>query len=127
VTDRETDGRTDGQNYGSQDRASIAASRGKNAEQYLVNLALQTAVLYGDGRREGESSEPNELERFPIDPPLKDDEPQDTLCIAPCLKNVSPLTCYDLDIHDPITIVFGTSVTEKVKIRRCFVFPPHIT
>ena len=34
VTDRETDGRTDrrtdGQNYDSQDRASIAASRGKN-------------------------------------------------------------------------------------------------
>jgi len=29
--DRQTDGRTDGQNYDSQDRASIAASRGKNA------------------------------------------------------------------------------------------------
>ena len=28
--DRRTDGRTDGQNYDSQDRASIAASRGKN-------------------------------------------------------------------------------------------------
>jgi len=27
--DRRTDGRTDGQNYDSQDRASIAASRGK--------------------------------------------------------------------------------------------------
>jgi len=30
VTDEETDGRTDGQNYDSQDRVSIAASRGKN-------------------------------------------------------------------------------------------------
>jgi len=28
--DRRTDGRTDGQNYDTQDRASIAASRGKN-------------------------------------------------------------------------------------------------
>ena len=30
VTDGQTDGRTDRQNYDSQDRASIAASRGKN-------------------------------------------------------------------------------------------------
>jgi len=30
VPDRQTDGRTDGQNYDPQDRASIAASRGKN-------------------------------------------------------------------------------------------------
>ena len=29
VTDRRTDGRTDGQNYDSQDNASITASRGK--------------------------------------------------------------------------------------------------
>jgi len=29
-TDRRVDRRTDGQNYDSQDRASIAASRGKN-------------------------------------------------------------------------------------------------
>ena len=30
MTDRRTDGRTDGQNYDPQDRDSIAASRGKN-------------------------------------------------------------------------------------------------
>ena len=30
VTDRQMDGRTDGQNYDPQDRASIAALRGKN-------------------------------------------------------------------------------------------------
>ena len=30
VTDGEMDGETNGQNYDSQDRASIAASRGKN-------------------------------------------------------------------------------------------------
>jgi len=29
-------------------------------------------------------------------------------------KNVPPSTCYNLDIHDPITIVFGRNVTEKV-------------
>jgi len=29
-------------------------------------------------------------------------------------KNVPHLTCYNLDIHGSITIIFGTSVTEKV-------------
>jgi len=33
---RQTDGRTDGQNYDSQDRASIAASRGKNQDKNNV-------------------------------------------------------------------------------------------
>jgi len=32
LTDGQTDGRTDGQNYDSQDRVSIAASRGKNGK-----------------------------------------------------------------------------------------------
>jgi len=32
-----------------------------------------------------------------------------------CLKNVPPSTCYNLDIHDPITIIFGRIVTEKVR------------
>ena len=35
--DGQTDGRTDGQNYDSQDRASIAASRGKNNFFYSAN------------------------------------------------------------------------------------------
>jgi len=43
-----------------------------------------------------------------------------------CQKNVPSLTCY-LDIDDPVTIIFGRSVTKKVKIRRCFVFPPHLS
>jgi len=30
-------------------------------------------------------------------------------------KNVPPLTCYNFEIHNPITISFGTCVTEKVK------------
>ena len=32
-----------------------------------------------------------------------------------CLKNVPPLTCYDLDKHDPLATSFGRSVTEKVR------------
>ena len=30
-------------------------------------------------------------------------------------KNVPPTTCYNLDIHNLITIIFGRSVTEKVR------------
>jgi len=30
-------------------------------------------------------------------------------------KNVPPSTCYNFDIHDPITIIFGRSVTDKVR------------
>ena len=30
-------------------------------------------------------------------------------------KNVPSLTCYNLDIHDLIAIIFGSSVTEKAK------------
>jgi len=37
-------------------------------------------------------------------------------------KNVPPLTCYSLDIHDPITIIFGRSVTEKVIISDIAIF-----
>jgi len=36
--DRRTDSRTDGQNYDSQDRASVAASRGKNVKKYIPCL-----------------------------------------------------------------------------------------
>ena len=37
-TDRKTEGQTDGQNYDSQERASIAASRGKNRLKFDTNL-----------------------------------------------------------------------------------------
>jgi len=30
-------------------------------------------------------------------------------------KNVPPLTCYNPDIDDPTTIIFGRSVTKKVR------------
>jgi len=29
-------------------------------------------------------------------------------------RNVPHLTCYNLDEHNPITIIFGTNVTENV-------------
>ena len=43
---------------------------------------------------------------------------------TPCLKkNVRPLTCYNLDIHGSIMIIFGTSVTEKVGNQNVYYFP----
>jgi len=44
VTKHACDRRTDGQNYDSQDRASIAASRGKNL--VLLNVLKQNDFLY---------------------------------------------------------------------------------
>ena len=38
-------------------------------------------------------------------------------------KNVPPSTCYNLDIHDPITIIFGRSVTEKARNQTMLCFP----
>jgi len=38
-------------------------------------------------------------------------------------KNVTHLTCYSLDIHYPITIIFGRSVTEKVRNQVMLCFP----
>ena len=49
--DGQRDGQTDGQNYDSQDRASIAASRGKNVIHRLSRLKLPTLTyrrLWGD-------------------------------------------------------------------------------
>ena len=43
-TDRWTDGRTDGQNYDSQDRASIAALRGKNRRSSKLTFTLLSAL-----------------------------------------------------------------------------------
>ena len=43
-------------------------------------------------------------------------------------KNVPHLTCYNLDTHDPIMIIYGRSVTEKVKKQMmCVVFPPRLS
>jgi len=43
-------------------------------------------------------------------------------------KNVPPpLTCYNLDVHDPIKIIFGRNVTEKVRnhMMLCFLVRLH--
>jgi len=44
------------------------------------------------------------------------DKNAEILVIYPlCLKkNIPPLTCYILDIHGSITIIFGTNVIKKV-------------
>jgi len=41
-------------------------------------------------------------------------------------KNAPPSTCYDLDIHDPTTIMFGRSVTKKERNQTmlCFLTSP---
>ena len=41
-------------------------------------------------------------------------------------KNVPPLTCYNLDIHRSIMIIFGTSVTEKVGVQNVLYFPTSL-
>jgi len=40
-----------------------------------------------------------------------------------CLKNISHLTSYNIDTHDPITLVFGRSVTKKVRNQTMLCFP----
>jgi len=54
-----------------------------------------------------------------------------TLCyikvsITPCLKKTSHLWLASLDIHDPITIIFGRSVTGKVRNQMTPLFS-HLT
>jgi len=48
---------------------------------------------------------------------------QDNIQIHRVSKNVPPLTCYSLDIINPITIIFGKSVTEKVRNQIMLCFP----
>jgi len=38
-------------------------------------------------------------------------------------KSVPPITCYNLDMHDPITIIFGRRVTKKVRNQIMLCFP----
>jgi len=38
-------------------------------------------------------------------------------------KNIPPLSCYNLDIHGSITIIFGTSVPEKLGNQNVLYFP----
>ena len=50
VTKRACERQTDGQNYDSQDRASIAASRGKNCTSLLLSLTITTEHLTRSSR-----------------------------------------------------------------------------
>ena len=43
--DRHSDGRTDGQNYDSQDRVSIAASRGKNYDFSVISPVIIGKII----------------------------------------------------------------------------------
>jgi len=38
-------------------------------------------------------------------------------------KNVPPSTCYNFDIHDLIKIIFGRSVTKKIRNQMMLCFP----
>jgi len=42
-------------------------------------------------------------------------------------KNIPPVTCYNLDTHGSIAVIFGTDVTEKVGNQNVLYFPPHLT
>jgi len=45
-TNRQTDGHTDGQNYDSQDRASIAASCGKNQQSRILVHTTAFSLIF---------------------------------------------------------------------------------
>jgi len=50
------------------------------------------------------------------------------LCCTACLKkNIPDIFSCNSRKHFRIFIMFGTRVTEKVSIRRCYSFPPHLT
>ena len=51
----------------------------------------------------------------PVVPDLSTVQPASTWIYTVSQKNVPPLTCYNLDKHEPITIIFGRNVTEKVR------------
>jgi len=38
-------------------------------------------------------------------------------------KNAPPLSCYNLDIHDPTVVIFGRSVIDKARKQTMFSFP----
>ena len=42
-------------------------------------------------------------------------------------KDVISLSCYNIDVHEPILIIVGKTVAEKVGNQRMLYFPPHLT
>jgi len=39
-----------------------------------------------------------------------------------CLKNVTTLSCYNLDVSELMLIIFGRNVTEKVRSQKVLYF-----
>jgi len=48
-------------------------------------------------------------------------------CYTLCLKNVPPLTCYNLYIHSSVAAIFDKNIADKVGIQNVLYFPPHLT
>jgi len=44
-----------------------------------------------------------------------------------CPKNDTSLSCYNFDVHEPILIIIGKNVNEKVSNQNVFIVPPHLT
>jgi len=49
--------------------------------------------------------------------------PPEVVLVHSVSKNVPPLTCYNLDIHGSITIIFGTHVIEEIGNQNILYFP----
>jgi len=41
-------------------------------------------------------------------------------------KNVSPMTCYNIDTHNPITIIFGITVTTNARNQAMLSHLPYL-
>jgi len=41
-------------------------------------------------------------------------------------KNVTNLSCYNFDANEPVLIIFGRNISEKVSNQKMLIFPPHI-
>jgi len=53
---------------------------------------------------------------------------QKSKTIVHCVsKNVPPVTCYNLDIHEPIVLIFGRSITEKIGNPTILCFPTSLS
>ena len=49
------------------------------------------------------------------------------VCLHCVAKNVPPSTCYNLDVHGSITVIFHTNVSEKLGNYNILSFPPHLS
>jgi len=44
-----------------------------------------------------------------------------------CLKNDTALACYNFNVHQSISIIFGRNVAEKTGSQTVIYFPPHLS